>query len=147
MKAGVSTHSAIIKLSPHPTPTCVHFKTVATTPQQLSLPKVPSSGILDSEKIKATRSASCSRRNFSARLVAELFDENTRKRSNISGKLGKLRLNPALMNYAKSMVFQFYPLEHSESEKAEWEKCFIAIDEFNRRLNKQRKSAVEQHAD
>ena len=105
-----------------------------------------SSGILDSEKIKATCSASCSRRNFSARLVAELFDEDPRKHSNVSGKLGKLKLNPVLMDYAKSLVFQFYPLEHSESEKVEWGRCVIAIDEFNRRLNKQRKSAVEQHS-
>ena len=97
--------------------------------------------------MKATRSASCSRRNFSARLVAELFDEDTRKPSNVSGKLSKLKLNPVLMDYAKSLVFQFYPLEHSESEKVEWGRCVIAIDEFNHRLNKQRKSAVEQHTD
>ena len=97
--------------------------------------------------MKATRSASCLRTNFSARLVAELFDEDTRKPSNVLAKLSKLKLNPVLMDYAKSLVFQFYPLEHSESEKVEWGRCVIAIDEFNRRMNKQRKLAVEQHSD
>ena len=76
-----------------------------------------------------------------------MFDEDTRKHSKVSGKLGKLKLNPVLMDYAKSLVFQFYPLEHSESEKVEWGKCVIAIDEFIRRLNRLRKSAVEQHTD
>ena len=147
MQSGVSTHSAVIELSPQPTATSVHFETVATSPQQLSLPMVPSSGILDTGKIKVARSASCSRRNFAARLVAELFYEDIRKHSNVSVKLGKMKLNPVLMDYAKSLVFQFYPLEHSESEKVEWGKCVIAIDEFNRSLNKQRKLAVEQHTD
>ena len=112
-----SSHSTAIKLSPQSTPTCMHFETVATTPKQSRLPTVPSSGIFNTDKTKAPHSASCSRRNFSARLVTELFDEDTRKCSNVSGKLGKLKLNPVLMYYAKYLAFQFYPLEHSESEK------------------------------
>ena len=110
---------------------------MSTTPPPSSLPTAQSSsGLLDVEKIKAARSASCSRRNFFAKIVAELFDEDTRKRSNVAGKFGKLKLNPVLMDYAKSLAFQFYPLEHFESEKTEWAKCVIAIDEFNRRKAK-----------
>jgi len=43
--------------------------------------------------------------------VTELFDENTRKCSNVAGKMGKLKLNPVLIEYVKSLAFQFYPLE------------------------------------
>ena len=134
----VSGHSAPSMIqSLQPTPTRVHFETVFTTPEQSSqLTAASSSGILDSKTIKAVRSASCSRRNFSARLVVELFDEDTRKRSNVKGKLGKLKLNPVLVDYVKSVTFQFYPLENSESEKAAWAKCVIFIDEMNRRKPK-----------
>ena len=133
----ISTQPANFELCPQPTPACVHFETVSTTPPPSSLPTAQSSsGLLDVEKIKAARSASCSRRNFSAKIVAELFDEDTRKRSNVAGEFGKLKLNPVLMDYAKSLAFQFYPLEHFESEKTKWVKCVIAIDEFNRRKAK-----------
>ena len=133
----ISTQPANFELCPQPTPACVHFETVSTTPPHSSLPTAQSSsGLLDVENIKAACSASCSRRNFSAKIVAELFDEDTRKRSNVAGKFGKLKLNPVLMDYAKSLAFQFYPLEHFESEKTEWAKCVIAIDKFNRRKAK-----------
>ena len=130
--------SANMELSPQPTPICAHFETVSSSvPQQSGIPiSQSSSGILDTEKIKAVRSASCSRRNFSAKLVAEIFDKDTRQRSNVAGRLGKLKLNPVLIDYVKSLTFQFYPVQYSESEKAEWAKCVISIDESNRRKNK-----------
>ena len=87
-------------------------------------------------------SASCSRQNFAAKLVAELYDKDTRICSNVSGKI---RLNPVLMEHIKSLTFQYYPPELDESEKAAWAKCVIFIDELNWRLrNKPKKSlAIE----
>ena len=108
----------------------LHNNLSSSTPQQSSIQISPSSsGILDAKKIKAVRSASCSRRNFSTKLVDELFDEDTRKRSNVAGKLGKLKLNPVLIDY-ESLTLQFYHVQYSESEKTEWAKCVIAINEI-----------------
>ena len=75
-------------------------------------------------------------------LVRNIFDEETRKRSNVSGKLGKQRMNPVLMEYIKSLSFQYYPLEAFEKEQVEWSKCVVAIDESNRRLNNKPKKLV-----
>ena len=79
---------------------------------------------------------SCSRRNFSTRLVRKLFDESTRRQSNVHGKLGKSKLNPVIMDYVKSLTFQYYPLEGYESEQQEWARCVVAIDSSSRGLNK-----------
>ena len=66
------------------------------------------------------------------------------KRSNVAGKLGKLKLNPVLVDYIKSLTFQHFPLEQNQSKKAEWAQCVIAIDELNRRLNKPRRVVLNQ---
>lgn len=90
------------------------------------------------------RQKSCSRRNFCAKLNQEIFDEQTRKRSNVAGKLGKLKLNPVLIDYIRSLAFEHFPLELHENEKAEWSQCIIAIDELNRRLNKPKRVSLDQ---
>ena len=102
------------------------------------------SGWIEPGRISYLRQKSCSRRNFCAKLNQEIFDEQTRKRSNVAGKLGKLKLNPVLVDYIKSLAFQYFPVEHNQSEKSEWSQCVIAIDECNRRLNKPRKFALDQ---
>ena len=68
-------------------------------------------------------------------MVREIFGEETMKRSNVAGKFGKLKMNPVLIQYIKSLTFQHYPLESFETEKKAWAKCVLAIDEGNRRLN------------
>lgn len=78
---------------------------------------------------------SCSRQNFSSRLVRRLFDEQTRKTSNVAGKLGKAQLNPVIISYVKSLTFQFFPLDTYEKLDKAWSICVGAIDEGNRRLN------------
>ena len=78
---------------------------------------------------------SCSRQNFSSRLVRRLFDEQTRKTSNIAGKLGKAQINPVIISYVKSLTFQFFPLDTYEKVDKAWSICVGAIDEGNRRLN------------
>ena len=92
---------------------------------------------LSQAELTAIYKSSCSRRNFSARLVSRLFDEEVRKHSNVAGKAGKEPLNPVIMDYVKSTVFQFYPLESAESLKKAWSLCVVSIDSLNRCLNKQ----------
>ena len=58
----------------------------------------------------------------------------------MAGKFGKLKLNPILIEYIKSLVFQHYPLEEGEKQEIEWARCVVAIDEKNRRLNKAKTS-------
>lgn len=79
---------------------------------------------------------SCSRKIFLAKLVEVIFDKETRSRSNIAGKLGKLKLNLILIEYVKSLVFQHFPLKESKKKETEWAWCVVAIDENNRRLSK-----------
>ena len=93
-------------------------------------------GLLRADLVRKLRKNSCSRRNFSAKLVEVLFDKETRRRSNVAGKLGKMKLNPILMEYIKSLSFQHFPIEEDESVESEWSRCVIAIDKKNRRLNK-----------
>lgn len=114
---------------------CVHFETVTT-----SMPC--QTGVLERSKISTIQKNSCSRRNFAVNLVRNIFEEETRKHSNVGGKLGKQRMNPVLMEYVKSLSFQYYPLEPYEKEKVEWSKCVVAIDESNRRLNNKPKKLV-----
>ena len=94
---------------------------------------------MSAKLIKKLRVKSCSHQNFAAKLVAVMFDEQTRKRSNVGGKLGKMKLNPILVAHIKSLVFQHFPLEKNEKEATEWGRCIVAIDEKNRRLNKSSK--------
>jgi len=87
---------------------------------------------------------SCSRKNFSVNLVRRLFDERTRRSSNVSGKGGKTPLNPDIMQYVRSCTMQFYPLQGYENSKKEWAACIVAIDESCRRLvNKPRKLILQ----
>ena len=78
----------------------------------------------------------CSRKNFATRLVCQLFDEDTRKKSNVAGKLGKAKLNAVVMDYIKSLTFQHYPLEDNEKEEKAWQACVVAIDSKSRSLNR-----------
>ena len=98
-----------------------------------------SSGILENSDTQRIKRISCSCKNFASRLVSELFDEPTRRKSNVKGKLGKLQLNPVLINYVKSLTFQYYPFEQFEKENNEWAECIVAIDEANRRKPKSKK--------
>ena len=93
--------------------------------------------LLSDEKIKVLKKKSCSRKNFATRLNCEIFDEETRKRSNVGGKLGKMKLNPVLIQYIRSIVFQHYPLEEGETIQKAWSNCVTAIDAGNRCLNKE----------
>ena len=77
----------------------------------------------------------CSRHNFAAKLVAKLFDRETRLRSNVNGR-GKDQLDTEKISYVKKKSFEYYPLNEGEKEPTEWQLCIISIDESNRRLKK-----------
>ena len=81
--------------------------------EEVALPSenIASGGQLRPELIRQIHSKSCS---IAAKLVEVTFDKETRSRSNMAGKLGKLKLNPILIEYVKSLVFQHFPLEESE---------------------------------
>ena len=76
---------------------------------------------------------------MAANIIRVLVDDDTRRRCNVSGR-EKDMLDPAIVDYTKTMCFQFFPLSNSEKKADEWSKCVISIDECNRRLkNKPRK--------
>ena len=77
-----------------------------------------------------------SRYNFAVNLVRHCFDEDTRKKSNISGKCNKQRLDSKKISQVKEATFQMYPCVAGESKLGEWKKCHKAIDESCRRLNR-----------
>ena len=93
-------------------------------------------GLLRPELIRQLSIKSCSRKKFAAKLIEVTFDKETRSRSNVAGKLGKLKLNAILIDYIKSLVFQHFPLEEGEKQETEWARCVVTIDEKNHRLNK-----------
>ena len=123
-----------------PANNCTNDSTVSgantSTPIRSNFGTASISGIIDPGRVLYLRRRSCSRRNFSAKLNQEVFDVETRKKSNVAGKLGKMKLNPVLVDYIKSLTFQHFPLEPDQTKKHEWAQCVIAIDACNRGLNK-----------
>ena len=79
---------------------------------------------------------SCSRKNFATLLAKNLFTEEVRKTSNVSGKNNKQQLDPKIIEYIKTLTFERWPLAQAEKLEMEWGECKRAIDEGNRRLNR-----------
>ena len=91
----------------------------------LSLSK-SNSALFDARLLADIKEISQSRYNFAVNLVRHCFDEETRKKSNISGKRNKQRLDSKKISQA---TFQMYPCVAGESKLGEWKKCHKAIDE------------------
>ena len=91
--------------------------------------------LMTAERLSQIKKNSCSRRNFCANVNVVLFDEATRRTSNVKGQKPKKKLNPILVDYIKCVAFQFYPFDIEQDETIEkaWRKCVISIDERNRR--------------
>ena len=94
--------------------------------------------IITADMVKEARSRSNSRSNFATNLVRQLFDENTRAKSNIAGVCKKEKLDPKKIAAVKRSTLHVYPLAYGESELIAWKKCHLAIDESCRRLNKKK---------
>jgi len=91
-------------------------------------------GLIPPERLSQLFIKSCSRQNFAVNLVRELFTEDTRKVSNVSGRLGKQKLDVKKMEYVQATVFRYHGCLDKEKE-ARWKECVVMIDESNRRLN------------
>ena len=99
--------------------------------------------LLTSGEVSQIYLKSCSRKNFSSLLVKELFSEEVRKSSNVSGKLGKKQLDPNIIEYVKVTTFERWPLAQAEKMEKEWQECKAAIDESNRRLSRKVKKTKD----
>ncbi|XP_065884203.1 uncharacterized protein [Dysidea avara] len=129
-----------------PTPACLvpDQGTNATdpTPNSVRTPPTPNRMVpvpmpttaLSNMELTSIYNTSCSRRNFSVNLVRRLFTVSVRCSSNVSGKGRKSQLNPQMIQYIRSLTFQFFPLQGYENERKEWAACVVSIDESCRRL-------------
>ena len=81
-----------------------------------------------------------SRYNFAVNLVRYCFDEEAQRRSNMSGRCNKQRLDPKKISQIQEATFQMYPCADGEGKLSEWRKCHRAIDESCRRLNRKIRS-------
>lgn len=67
--------------------------------------------------------------------MRELFSDKERRTSNVNG-IRKKRSDKERIAAVRSMTFRNWPLESREDEDKAWKKCIGAIDEANRRLNR-----------
>ena len=74
--------------------------------------------------------------NFAANINRRIFSFTERSNCNVRGKLGKRKLDEEKVEYIKRIAFRMFPLESKETVKTAWNACITAIDEVNRRLNK-----------
>lgn len=82
-----------------------------------------------------------SRWNLAALLSANLFDEETRLKSNVRGR-GKDKLDPDIIQYIKAKCFMYHP--SAGNPTAEWERCIKSIDVKSRAIKRKRKELPEQ---
>jgi len=78
-----------------------------------------------------------SRTIFARNLVRELFDKETREKSNISGVFGKIKLNPQIIAKIRNFFLQMFPtnLEKHETDLTACKLYHLAIDSYCRDLS------------
>ena len=84
------------------------------------------------------------RRSLAAALVNELFDAETRMRSNVRGRK-KDQLDPERIQYVKKKCFQVYPSDKDSDMKKDWDDCIVAIDDKARDMKRKLKKQQEQN--
>lgn len=112
---------------------------VPPSPSSLLPPAIPLQPQLSSQHAgiaNEVRLQSCSRSNFCANMVRQLFMMEERMCSNVRGKLGKSQLDPARIAIVRQAALQMYPLGTGEREEIVWRQCIKAIDESCRRLKR-----------
>ena len=107
----------------------------ATPPTTPASSSIQHSDFLTAEDMISIRISSSSRRNFATNVNRQIFSEEERMTSNVSGTRGKLQLKVA---FIKRVAFQQFPLKAEERAKKAWSDCIEAIDEANRRLNRKK---------
>ena len=101
------------------------------TPSMVTPPTVPP----QTDFLVKLQQESCSRGNFAAKLCRFWFSEE-RKAGNVRGKLNKDKLCPERIGKIRATSFQMFPLTPGEGHERAWSTCIKAIDEANRRLNR-----------
>ena len=84
------------------------------------------------------------RRSLATALVNELFDAETRMRSNVRGRK-KDQLDPERIQYVKKKCFQVYPSDKDSDMKKDWDDCIVAIDDKARDMKRKLKKQQEQN--
>ena len=107
-------------------------------PTSLSVDPRPTPEYLSPDEILKIRKLSNSRKNLAAKLVRALFSIEERASSNVRGR-GKAKLDTVRMEFVETSTFNVWPLESKERHTEAWSSCISAIDEANRRLNRNRK--------
>ena len=73
--------------------------------------------------------------NLYALLSANLFDEETRLKSNVWGR-GKDKLDPDIIQYIEPKCFMYHLSDGNPT--AEWERCIKSIDVKSRAIKKEK---------
>ena len=84
------------------------------------------------------------RRSLAAALVNELFDTETRLKSNVRGR-GKDQLDPTKIQYVKKKCFELFPSDKESDVKKDWDDCIVAIDDKARDLKRKLKKQQDNH--
>ena len=84
------------------------------------------------------------RRSLASALVNELFDAETRMRSNIRGR-GKDQLDRQQILYVKKKCFQVYPSDRDSNMKKDWDDCIVGIDDKARDMKQKLKKQQDQN--
>ena len=90
-----------------------------------------------SKGVMRLRNNSTLRKNFAAQIVRSIFTKEERSISNVNGSRNNAQLDPLRISFVKQKVFLMYPLQPGEKTDKAWAVCVGAIDEANRRLNRQ----------
>ena len=96
--------------------------------------------LLPQEVVVSLFRKSKNRGNFAAILSCNLFDEETRLKSNVRGR-GKEKLDAEIIKYMKAKCFVYFPSEGNPTD--EWEKCIQSIDVKSRGIKKKLKKNKE----
>lgn len=126
--------------APPPDPLNSSFSTDPSLSSSMTIEEQPplSDNLITQYMINEAKLRSSSRSNFATNLVRQLFDEDTRAKSNISGLCKKDKLDPKKIDAVKKTTFQVFPMTYGENSLVAWKKCHVAIDESCRRLNKKK---------
>ena len=76
-------------------------------------------------KVSSLSANSCSRENFTSKLVKELSSADERLTSNVRGVLGKKKYDEKIMAYVQELTFNSYPCPLTQKKPA-WAKCIKA---------------------
>ena len=102
---------------------------------------------LSARTVTSIREQSCSRQNFAVNMVRALYTQDERTQSNVSGRKGKMKLEPQKMGMVKVSTFQMYPCGVGETAEKAWGMCIKSIDESCRRMYRKDRAVQAEHTE